>query len=78
MKSELILSLFGYSPFARVLSPDTTDSPFLKFEHLERVTLTTQPQERQVWGPEGHADIVNEVHGGCPFDTVHEVLHIKF
>lgn len=41
---------FGYSPFSRFLSPDTTNSPFLKVEHLGRVILTAQPQERQGWG----------------------------
>lgn len=42
---------FAYSPFARFLSPDTTDSPFLKVEHLEGVRLAAQPQERRARGP---------------------------
>lgn len=50
---------FGYSPFAHFLSPDTADSPFLKVEHLDRIRLTAQPQERQVWcswGPRWHRE----------------------
>lgn len=47
----------GFSLLAHFLSPDTTASPFLKVKHLERVTVTTQPQEKRVSAPKDHADL---------------------
>lgn len=35
----------GFSLLSHFLSPYTTTSPFLTVKHLERVTVTTQPQE---------------------------------
>lgn len=50
----------GFSLLANFLSPCscTTTFPFLTERHLERVMVTTQPQERQVSAPKDHADFV--------------------
>lgn len=57
MKSELILSLSVFSLLAQFLSPCTTASSFLTAKHLEGVTVTTRPQERQVSAPQDQADL---------------------
>lgn len=68
---------FGYSPFACFLRLDTTKFLFLNLSIWKELDSPLNHKKGKSGAPEGHADIVNEVHSGCPFDTVHKVLHIK-
>lgn len=47
----------GFALLFHFLSPCTAASLFLTAKHLERVTVTTQPQESQVSAPQDHVDL---------------------
>lgn len=77
MKSELILSLLVIPHLLAFSRPIQPTLRFLKLSIWKELDSPLNHKKGKSGAPGGHADIVNEVHGGCPFDTVHKALHIK-
>lgn len=77
MKSELILSLLVIPHLLAFSHPIQLTLRFLQSSIWKELDSPLNHKKGKSGAPEGHTDIVNEVHGGCPFDTVHKVLHIK-
>lgn len=66
----------GFCLLAHFLSRPITTSPFLTVKHLERVMVTTEPQERQVSAPLDHAVLEKTLRTRTTV-SVHKILFME-